>query len=239
VRLFQNQPSFGTALGDIYMRIKRNEKIANIPIVKIRDYFKEIRGVGIIKAELGRYFNLNIKNTNLLINELLQNELIEKSQLIEKTQEREYQLTMKGQALCAARSVPPMNKEKADKIFKEFMQRVEEINNNSYYLCKIEKLLLFGSYLNSDKDDYGDIDIAFKLKRKIDNFDEYEKAREERIKEMKRNGKYFSGFMDESFSPENEVMLKLKNKCQYISLHRVEDEILKYAKYKQIYPVQT
>jgi predicted transcriptional regulator/predicted nucleotidyltransferase len=214
------------------MRIKRNEKIANIQIVNIRDYFKEIRTVGIIKAELGRYFNLNAKNTNLLINELLQNELIE------KTRKGEYQLTMKGQSLCATRSVPPMNKEKADKIFKEFMHRVEEINNNDYYLCKIEKLLLFGSYLNSDQDDYGDIDIAFELKRKIDDFDEYEKARKKRIKEMQERGKYFSSFMDEMFFPEKEVILKLKNKCQYISLHRVEDEILKYSNYKQIYPVQ-
>jgi predicted transcriptional regulator len=215
------------------MRIKRNEKIANIPVVKIRDYFKEIRGVGVIKADLGRYFNLNTKNMTLLINELIQNELIIKNQ------KGEYQLTMKGQALCAARSVPPMTKEKADKIFKEFMQRVEEINENTYYLCKIEKLLLFGSYLNSDdKNDYGDIDIAFELKRKIDNFDEYEKAREKRIKEMKENGKYFSCFIDEVFFPEKEVMLKLKNKCQYISLHRVEDAILKQSKYKQIYPAQ-
>ena len=212
------------------MRIKRNEKIANIPIIKIRDYFKEIRTVGIIRAELGRYFNLNTKNTNLLINEL-------QNDFIEKNPKTEYQLTMKGQALCAARSVPPMNKEKADKIFKEFMQRVEEINNNSYYLCKVEKLLLFGSYLNFDKDDYGDIDIAFELKRKIDNFDEYEKARKKSIKEMEQKGKYFSSFMDEMFFPEKEVILKLKNKCQYISLHRVEDEILKYSKYKQIYPM--
>jgi predicted nucleotidyltransferase len=162
-----------------------------------------------------------------------------KNELIQENKKEEYQLTMKGQALCAARSVPPMTKEKADKIFKEFMQRVEEINDNTYYLCKIEKLLLFGSYLNSDgKNDYGDIDIAFELKRKIDDFDEYEKAREKRIKEMKENGKRFSCFIDESFFPEKEVMLKLKNKCQYISLHRVEDAILKQSKYKQIYPAQ-
>jgi predicted nucleotidyltransferase len=214
------------------MRIKRNEKIANIPIIKIRDYFREIRYVGIIKEKLGIYFNLNKKNTNLLINELIENELIE------KTRKTGYQLAMKGDALCLARLVPPMNKEKADRIFKEFMQRVEEINSNNYYLDKIEKLLLFGSYLNSDKDDYGDIDIAIELKRKIENLDEYEKARRKRVREMKENGKYFSSFIDEVFFPEKEVKLKLKNKCQYISLHTVEDVISIGAKYKQLYPVQ-
>jgi len=150
----------------------------------------------------------------------------------------DYQLTSKGQTLCAARSVPPMNKEKADKIFNEFMQRVEEINNNDYYLCKVEKILLFGSYLNSENDDYGDIDIAFELKRKIDNFDEFEKAKKKHIRELEQNGKHFSDFMDEMFYPEKEVKLKLKNKCRYISLHPIDDWVLKTAKYKQVYPVQ-
>jgi hypothetical protein len=49
------------------------------------------------------------------------------------------------------------------------------------------------------KEDYGDIDIAFELKRKITNFDAYEKARKEHIREIKRQGRHFSGFMEELF----------------------------------------
>ncbi|MDR1007430.1 MAG: nucleotidyltransferase domain-containing protein [Campylobacteraceae bacterium] len=146
-------------------------------------------------------------------------------------------MTSNGQALCVARSTPPLNKAKADKIFNEFMERVEEINNSNYYLYKVKKLLLFGSYLNSDKEDFGDIDIALDLKRKIDNLDDHKKAREERIQEVKQKGKYFSNYMKEILYPESEVMFKLKNKCRYINLHSIEDEILKTAKFKQIYPV--
>jgi len=217
------------------MRIKRNEKIGNIPIIKIRDYFKYLRIDGISKEDLREHFELSIDDTDSLIKDLIQNEFIENT--TEEQQEKEFQLTIKGQALCIARCVSPMSKEKADKIFNDFMKRVEEINNNDYYLHKVEKLYLFGSYLNTDNIDFGDIDIAFALNRKIEDIEEFEKTNERRIQEVKKQGKVFTTFVDEFWYPETEVILKLKNRCQYISLHRMTDEILEIVEYKQIYPV--
>ncbi|MDR1007429.1 MAG: hypothetical protein LBL65_02540 [Campylobacteraceae bacterium] len=66
------------------MRIKRNEKINNIPLVKIRDYFKKIRGIGISKMHIRNHFNLNADEINSLIKELLQNDFVEKSHDNEK-----------------------------------------------------------------------------------------------------------------------------------------------------------
>jgi predicted nucleotidyltransferase len=217
------------------MRIEKNEKIGNIPMVKIRDYFKCLRPASISKEGLRKYFGLNFQDCDLLINELLQNGFIVLAD--ETLQDDEYQLTTKGQALCAARCVSPMNKEKADKVFNEFMQRVEEINNNDYYLFKVEKLLLFGSYLNPENSDYGDIDIAFELKRKIKDYAEHEKVNKKRVQEAWEKGKVFSSFIDELGYSELEVILKLKNRCRYLSLHPMTDEILEIAEHKQIYPV--
>ena len=61
------------------MRIKRNEKIGNIPIIRIRDYFKYIRRVGISKEDLREHFELSIDDTDSLIKDLIQNEFIEKT----------------------------------------------------------------------------------------------------------------------------------------------------------------
>lgn len=55
------------------------------------------------------------------------------------------------------------------------MQREEEINNNDYYLYRVSKILLFGSYIKEDAVDFGDIDIAFELDRKVKDAAEYEK----------------------------------------------------------------
>jgi len=217
------------------MRIKKNENIHNIPLVKIRDYFQEIRSVGFSKTNIRSHFNISIKNTTCLIEELLKKDFIEKT--TDEKFDIEYKLTAKGQSLCAARSVSPLNKTMADKFFNEFMQRIEEVNNNDYYLYKVEKALLFGSYSNSDNTDFGDIDIAVELKRKIDDFDEYNKAMEKRIQELEQNGKQFNTPIEQLFYPEKEVMLKLKNKCRYLSLQKIDDWVLETVKFKQIYPV--
>ena len=216
------------------MRIKRNEKIGNIPILEIRDYFNQLRSVGISKEGLRVHFGLNHKNVNLLVEDLLQNDFIEKA--TDEQQKKEYQLTIKGQALCAARCLSPMNKEKADKVFNEFMQRVEEINNDNYYLYKVKKLFLFGSYLNPDNDNFGDIDIAFELKRKIEDSKEFEIENDKRVEAARQRGKVFSSWLERLFFSATEVKRKLKNKSQYISLHEMTEGILEITKYKQIYP---
>jgi predicted nucleotidyltransferase/predicted transcriptional regulator len=223
------------------MRIARGEKINGIPLVKIRDYFNNIWRIGISKKYLGYHFCLSARNTNSLIKELIKNNYIEKA-VFDKNKiffdkDSEYQLTEKGHRLCSARASPPINRVKADKILSEFMQRVIEVNTNDYYLCKVEKIILFGSYLNPENIDFGDIDIAFELKRKIDDYNEFDKVRRKLIQEMKQKGRYFSTFDAELNFPKREVLLKLKNRCQYISLHEIEaeKEILKKTKCKQIF----
>jgi len=216
------------------MRIKKNEKVGDIPIIKIRDYFKRLRMVGISKKEVKEHFGLSQKNVDFLIEELLQHDFIEKT--TKENQEKEFQLTIKGQSLCIARCVSPMSRKKADEVFNDFMKRVNEINNDDYYLYKIKELFLFGSYLNSDNVDFGDIDIAFELERKINDLEKFNQAKEKRIEEAYEKGKTFFTFVEELGYPETEVILKMKNRCQYISLHRMTDEILKIAEYKQIYP---
>jgi len=226
------------------MRIAKGEKINNIPLIKIRDYCIKIRNVGIYKEQLGIHFNLGVKTTNNLITELLKRNFIEKTPEGAKTffglhdDESDYRLTDLGYTFCNAKASTPINKEKADKIIKEILQRVEEINTNGNYLLKVKKLLIFGSYLNPQSKDYGDIDFAFELERKIDNYDEYEKTRKKYICELMKNNKKFPTFDSELNYPRKAVLLKLKNKCQYISLHEIEaeKEILKTAKTKQIYP---
>ena len=149
---------------------------------------------------------------------------------------RKYQLTIKGQALCVARYTNPLNKEKADKLFQEFMERVEEINSNEFYLYRVSKIVLFGSYIDPEKTDYSDIDIAFELSRKAKSHEEFMEMDEQRIKEAELAGKSFPSFFDQIGYTERVVLLKMKNKCRYISLHRMYDGILNITKTKQVYP---
>ena len=211
------------------MRLTRKQTICNIPILKIRDYFDHIRPAKISPDMIREHFELNLEQTDELIQELLNNEYIEPS-------EGKYQLTIKGHALCVARYTSPLNKAKADKLFKEFMERVEEVNTNEYYLYKVSKIVLFGSYIDPEKTDYSDIDIAFELSPKIKNHKEFDRLNDLRLAEAEAAGKTFTSFIDQIGYTERVVILKLKNKSRYISLHRMDDAILKITKTKQVYP---
>lgn len=212
------------------MRIHKNDIVCGISILNIRNFFRIVKNSEEFTfSKLKEYFCLEKGKTDSFMLELISNGFIELC-------ENRYKLTLKGNALCIAHCVPPINKEKADRIFQEFMQRVEEVNNDDFYLYKIRKLLLFGSYLNPNNSDYGDIDIAFDLERKIENYDIFLESNRKLVHEAKKNGKFFSSFLDEMFYSKNLVLLKLKDRNRYISLHSIEDEILNNVQSKQVYP---
>ena len=160
------------------MRLTRKQTICDIPILKIRDYFDHIRPALISPEMISEQFDLNKEKTKELIDALLSEGYIEAAK-----KKGKYQLTIKGQALCVARYTNPLNKEKADKLFKEFMEMDEQ-----------------------------------------------------RIKEAELAGKSFPSFFDQIGYTERVVLLKMKNKCRYISLHRMYDGILNITKTKQVYP---
>lgn len=94
----------------------------------------------------------------------------------------------------------------------------------------------FGSYLNPETDDYGDIDIAYELEHKINDDKRFLEASQRIIAHAIANGKVFSSILDEVCYPEDIVLRYLKNRSPYISLHRVKDIETLSAPHKQIYP---
>lgn len=176
------------------------------------------------------YFELTKPSGINLLNELLN------SGYAEQTKTDEYEVTVRGNALAQVRFVKRMDKAKADKIFDEFMKRVAEVNEDENYIYRVSKLYLFGSYLNPETDDYGDIDIAYELERKINDDNRFSEASRRITANAIADGKVFSSIVEEMYYPWNSVLRYLKNRSAYISLHRVEDIKALSAPHKQIYP---
>jgi predicted nucleotidyltransferase len=76
-----------------------------------------------------------------------------------------YTITEKGREFCRAKCIKRMNRSQADALLNQILDRVKEVNNNPYYLYKVNKIVLFGSYI-SNKESLGDIDISFDFKFK-------------------------------------------------------------------------
>lgn len=212
------------------MTISQTDYIGDVPIISIRNFFKKVRNRNAIFAFDEFMVSLHLGNADTAdcISELIAKGFIELSN-------ERYKLTLKGNALSIARCTNRINKEKADKIFSDLIQRVHEINNDDTYLHKVSKLFLFGSYSDSSNEDFGDIDIAFKLSKKIRNPDEFIKANDKLVETALKKGKWFSSHLDKQFYSEHLVLLKLKNRNRYISLHPLEDGIFDFVDVLLVY----
>lgn len=143
--------------------------------------------------------------------------------------------TIKGNALVMSKGLPSITKEKAEKLFSEFMDRVKQVNENESLMYRVTQVVLFGSYI-TDAPSVNDINIAVKLDRKENDTELYMAKSEVYVQEAAERGVIFKSFFDRLVYPEIEVHKLLKSKSRYLSFHPIEDSILKEVKTQQVYP---
>ena len=214
------------------MKIDKNKRINNIPIIKIRNFLRRFsRGSSEdLLTHISGYFNLTKQEATNIIEALVEDGYIEKEGEV-------YYRTIKGNALSNVRFIKRMNKEKADKEFSEFMKRVENLNQNNEFIYQVKRIVIFGSYLNPENKDFGDIDIGIELEPRIKDKKAFELAENEIISNAIENGKVFSNIVDELFYPQDLVFKYLRNKSRYISIHRMDQVEGLNAIYNQVFPI--
>ncbi len=217
------------------MKVDKQSNIGNIPIKGIRDFFIRYRTpANFSLMTLRHYFKVSERVAQDLCKELIRQEYIQEN--IEDNIYDKYVVTKKGNALAQAKFIKRLNKEKADLLFQKFLVRVEEVNADNTFLYCVKQLFIFGSYLDRSSNDFGDIDIAFVLERKMKDYNDFRAAQQKLIQDACENGKVFSSIVEEVCYAENMVLKHLKHRSPYISLHRLSEVIELGARYKQIYP---
>ena len=123
-----------------------------------------------------------------------------------------------------------INKEKmiyrktADRLVREVQERINEVNRDPMYCYRIERAVIFGSYVNApERDMIGDVDFALKIESKYEKDSEEFQAARERYK-----GTGTLAYFD---NPYQEVLKYIRNRNPYISLHRLgrsaeQDELI-------------
>ncbi|MFL6194511.1 MAG: hypothetical protein ACJ75H_10090 [Thermoanaerobaculia bacterium] len=169
-------------------------------------------------------------NAIRLIEELSRRGLIES---IKHGGESYWQKTLTGRALALATAAGGIKRRTADKVFSAFLERVEEVNNNPYYLYKVRTVVLFGSYLN-DVANVGDIDLAIDLVMKESDPGTGAEMIRMRGDEAQENGRQFSTFMAKLLFANTEVWRFLKSRSRTLSLHNIHDPILAQIPYRVV-----
>ena len=215
------------------MHIDSNEKIAEIPILKVRKLLRHVDN----EMEWGKNFVVSLleispKKANTLLQELERKGYIKPSRILDRQQL--WRKTLKGSTLGLASAAKPVNRKTADRIFSEFIDSVKRVNTDSYFLYKVNKVIVFGSYLTHAQK-LNDLDIAAELTAKEKNLKLRVELFQQRSLEAERDGRNFDTFIDRLCWPETEVKLFLKSRSRTISLHSISDQIIDRVDHKIVF----
>jgi len=87
-----------------------------------------------------------------------------------------------------------------------------------------------------DKKYSGNVDLESIVRSQIKDYDELMRYNDQLVDKARKEGKSFSSLIDILGYSEKLVILKLRNKEKYISLHRMTDGILQITACRQIFP---
>jgi predicted nucleotidyltransferase len=146
--------------------------------------------------------------------------------------------TQLAQSFGAASAAKPITRQTAERVLQEFLERVDQVNSNAYFLARVTKVVLFGSYLRPELDRLGDIDIAVELRPKESDYQRVREATERRLADLADRGRRVAGLLARESWWRGEVLRFLKARSRAISLHDYggEKELIDAVPHQVIYP---
>ncbi len=145
-----------------------------------------------------------------------------------------YRRTLAGAALALASAAKPLRRRVAERKLGEFLDRVRLVDENNYYLYRVLRVVVFGSYLG-DRECINDVDVAVELGPKESDHAAHMKLKDARIRLAIHGGRRFSNFSHERSWPHDEVLLFLKSRSRAIELHTTDEAILEHVPQQLVY----
>jgi len=205
------------------MQIDSKGTIAGIPSIQLRKFLRAYSRISFSATSLSHFFDLKLKDAKKIIIKLKTLGYIEPA--TDEPRSR-WECTIKGLALMQASAAKPLIRTSADKMLKEFLERVKTVNKNPIYIYKVRLAVLFGSYL-STKERISDIDIGLDLVPKISDPKKFNELRQKKIQEALRGGRRFRNISEEAYWPLTEVWQFLRSRSRSLSF-------VSYADHKEI-----
>src|SRR5579864_6481225 len=106
-------------------------------------------------------------------------------------------ITQAGHTLSSATAAERITRATAEKALQQFLGRVEQVNNDPYFLGKVTRVVLFGSMLKPEIERLSDVDLAVEVASKAEDFDRARVKNYERVEELVRQGHRFRNFLEQ------------------------------------------
>lgn len=145
--------------------------------------------------------------------------------------QRWWRTTTLGNALAMASFGKPITRKTADRLVAELIERAKAYNADPTKPCFVQRLRIFGSYLDTAVDPLGDVDVELVLGQRTTDPQEI-------LRYGTASGRSFSTFTDHLLWPGMEAVLILKNRSTAINI-TLEDIDELTDKTKIIYSMAT
>jgi predicted nucleotidyltransferase len=123
-----------------------------------------------------------------------------------------------ARTLSSATAAERVTRATAEKALQQFLGRVEQVNNNPYFLGKVIRVVLFGSMLKPEVERLSDVDLAVELASKEADFDHARAKNYERVEKLAIQGHRFRNFLEQEGCWYWEVFRFLKGQSRVIAL---------------------
>jgi predicted nucleotidyltransferase len=138
--------------------------------------------------------------------------------LIEAAGRSAWKITQAGQTLSSATAAKRITRATAEKALQQFLDRVERVNNDPYFLGKVTRVVLFGSMLKPEVERLSDVDVAVEVASKEADFDRARVKNYERVEKLAAQGHRFGNFLEQEVCWYWEVFGYLKGHSRVIAL---------------------
>lgn len=195
------------------MRINKADRIGGVPILRVRDALKSSLRLAdgwFSLASLTKWLNSTEEEARVVLVELIELDYVEPLR-------DGWRTTIPGNALAFAKlgTVP---RERAQRELDAFLDRVREVNRTDHYLCRVEQVILFGSFLDATVDPVGDVDLSVELAWKEEDGDLRVRQLRARSEAASAAGRSFHNYSEFLGWPMTEVQLYLKSRRRALSI---------------------
>jgi hypothetical protein len=211
------------------MRITKEEVVAGHSAMRVRGFLRRFkRGFFTLSAAEG-FMQLKSRQAAEFINDMVTLKLIEPTMPFGNN--AAFQVATLGHAFANATAAKPISRGTAERVLREFVDRVNAVNTSEEYAFIVQSAVLFGSML-SRVDRLGDVDVAIDLRRRILDSAKFKQQCDRRRHLAEERGRAFPTVFEWATWPQKEVVLQLKARSRSLSLHEfdqvMEMENLRY-----------
>lgn len=199
------------------MRIDPKSKIANFPILRVRDALKRLARRDWSVEMLQNVLGADPSEVASLLEALLNERLVESAD-----RRGFWRTTPAGNALALA-TARPVSRTAAQRHLDAFLARLAEVRADDRWLYKARRVYLFGHFLDPALEVVGNVDLAVDLVRKEPDAEVHGQRERAYIQRQWDEGRIFRSFDQERMSPSEDVMRYLKKRSWILSLRPVAD----------------